>query len=278
MIEKLNEILVVVSSISESIKPNLGFSIVNMLAPIFSSFLAVMIAYWLDRRMEGKKGSHNLLDNINYLLVKNDLNIRTLFAIVRNVKSIKVGEDIAGTRVRIPELKVFSPLLEIEISELKLVDIDNIMTNLIFAFRELNQILEDSIKNYNVHAKYLLEITKNGDITIHHFKKFNLLLDEIVKNSNAFIIRLIVLNTQLLMRAYDKFNLRTRKKLYEIEITDTHIDFIKCKLDHPDVKERYDVIATLKSKNQLAKTYKGMETKDALIRIFSQIIDNKNNT
>lgn len=273
MINKLSEIVKVLSEISESIKPNLGISVIGILAPVVSAFIAVLIAYYLDKRSEKKSEKENLLNNINYILVKNDLNIRTLFSIVNNAEITKVNDDKAGKHITIPKLKIFSPLLEINIGEMKLIDIDNVVTTLIFEFRELNQILKDAIDIFNKHAELILEVSKENKLTINDFTTFNLQLDEIIKNGNAFIIRLVVLNTQLLRRAYDKLNRHDRDKLYEIEITDNLVRLIEKKKDHPEIKSKHDKILSLKRQNKLEKAFKGMEKKDVLIRIFLKIFD-----
>lgn len=271
--EKLDEILIMVQTISEQIEPNIVHSLAGLLAPFFSTLVAVLIAYWLDRRVEIRRDNESLLGNINYILVKNDLNIRSLFSINRNAESGKVKEAHAGTHVEIPQVKIFSPLIELELSELRLVNIDNIVTNLIFEFRELNQILTNDINRYNSQADLLVDLSKKEKITIHHFKKYNLLLDKIIESANAFIIRLIVLNTQLLSRAYIKLKSSDWENLYEMEITTDLVKFIECKKDHPDVKTKYDKIHSLKSKNRLEKSFKGMERKDTLIRIFLKIME-----
>ena len=128
---------------------------------------------------------------------------------------------------------------------------------------------------FNDQAELILNLSKKGRITIGHFSIFNLYLDEIIKNANAFIIRLVVLNTQLLYRAYEKLPKYDIEKLYEVEVTDNLIRFIGAKLDHEEIEQKYDLIRDLKSKNKIEKTYKGMEKKDTLIKIFLKILDGK---
>lgn len=271
----MTEIIEKLDLIISLLNPALIDKFITIGAPIISSFIAVLIAYGLDKKSENKMNKDEFLKNTNFLLVKNELNIRSLLSLKSEIELRLVTKKNEKSFISLPKQFSLTSLTEIDINEMKLMNVDSNMTSLIFEFREIKPLIENELIQINDQVSHLEEISKNETIYLSHFDKYNSYLSHVRDNVNAFLIRLVELNTHILGQAYQITKKRERKNIYEVHVDNKLIELVENKLDNEFLKNRYLEIEYLHRKNKLEKSFKGMERKDILIRVMLGIVKKK---
>jgi hypothetical protein len=268
----MNEIINKLDLILTKLSPDLIQQIVTIGTPVLGSFIAVFLAYKLDKKGERKRNKEEFLKNINFLLVKNELNIRTLLSLKSDILKRIVTKNNEKSLVSLPKQFNMTSLEDIDINEMKLLNVDSNMTSLIFEFREIKLLIERELEYVNEEVHRLEDISTSETIYLKHFEKYNELLNHVTDNINAFLIRLVEINTHILIQAYSLTKKNGRDNIYEIHLDERLIELVQNKMDNEFIVKKYKEIEYLYHKNLLNKTFDGMERKDILIRVLIEIV------
>lgn len=114
----MDEIINKLDLILTKLSPDLIQQIVTIGAPVLGSFIAVFFAYKLDKKGERKRDKEEFLKNINFLLVKNELNIRTLLSLKSDILKRIVTKNNEKSYVSLPKQFDMTLLEEIDITHI----------------------------------------------------------------------------------------------------------------------------------------------------------------